>query len=116
MATAAPRTVLSLSIVSPCVMFFFDHPIGVVRLSIKQGTTHLRDKALAEHAGVTLALALSAHEIEVAAFVGLQNGLVEQMRVTAFGPVRRRDRLHRGTSLFQLGGIDQKIDAAFCDI
>src|SRR6185437_9411349 len=101
-ATAAPRTVLSLSIVSPSAMFFFDHPIGVVRLSIKPDTTHLRDRALADDTGVTLALAFPAHEIEVAAFVGLQNGLVEEMRVTAFGPLRRRHRLHRGTALFQL--------------
>ena len=47
---------------------------------------------------VTLTLALPAHKVEVAAFVGLQNGLVEQMRVSALGPVRRRRGLHRGTA------------------
>src|SRR5262249_40826513 len=32
-----------------------------------------------------LSLPLAAHEIEVAAFVGLQDGLVEQMRIAAAG-------------------------------
>src|SRR6267142_5033360 len=36
-----------------------------------------------------LLLPLGPHEIEIAAFVGLQDGLVEQMRVTALRPFRR---------------------------
>src|SRR5882762_8112748 len=52
-------------------------------------------------AGVPLPLPLSPHENQIGAFVGLQNGLVEQMRVTAFGPFRRRDRRQRRASLFK---------------
>src|SRR5258706_7259706 len=55
-----------------------------------------------------LPLALSPHEIEIAAFVRLQNRLVEQMRVAAPGPFRCRDRRQRGAALFQLGRINQK--------
>src|SRR5258708_39782997 len=40
-------------------------------------------------------LALAAHEIEIAAFVGLQDGLVDQSRSAAPVPFRRRDPIHR---------------------
>src|SRR3979490_332880 len=46
----------------------------------------------AEAVACRLPLPLAAHEIEIAAFVGLQDGLVEQMRVTALRPVRCRSR------------------------
>src|ERR1700688_3360892 len=59
---------------------------------------------------------LATHEIEVAAFVGLKKGLVEQMRVATFGPVRRGRQFQRRTALFKLSSIDQKIDASFGDI
>src|SRR5258708_37793732 len=63
-----------------------------------------------------LPLPSTSHEIEVAAFVGLQDGLVEQVRVTAPGPFRRCDRRERRAALFQFLVVDQKIDAAFGDI
>src|SRR5437879_8553045 len=63
-----------------------------------------------------LLLAPSPHEVEIAAFVGLQNGLVEEMRVAAPGPFRRGDGLERRTALVEFGGIDQEIDASLLDI
>src|SRR5258706_15331686 len=54
-----------------------------------------------------LPLPFSPHEIEIAAFVGLQDGLVEQVRVAALCPSRCRDRRQRGAALFQLGRINQ---------
>ena len=66
--------------------------------------------------GKTLPLPRAAHEVEVAAFIGLQDGLVEQMRVAALGPVRSYPRRQCGTAFFQLGCIDQQIDAALGDI
>src|ERR1700733_1678856 len=92
-ATNAANSLPRLAIVSPSPivlrLFFLDHPIGLVGMSIE-----LR----AESCFCRLALAgrhfpllsLGAHEIEIAAFIGLQNGLKEQMRVAAFGPFRRR--------------------------
>jgi hypothetical protein len=47
------------------------------------------------HPALLLLLPLAAHEIEIAAFVGLQDRLIEQMRVAAFGPIRRRDGSQR---------------------
>src|ERR1700724_4450115 len=61
-------------------------------------------------------LALAAHEIEVAAFISLQDGLVEQMRIAALGPFRRRRGWQRRAALFQFGGVDQEIDASLGDI
>src|SRR5258708_13092459 len=77
---------------------------------------------LKAHPGMTasgtapLPLPLAAHEVEVAAFVGLQNGLVEEMGVAAACPFRRRCRLERGASLVELGVIDQEIYAALFDL
>src|SRR6266480_884511 len=64
----------------------------------------------------TLPLPLAAHEIEIAAFVGLQDALVEQMRVAAFCPIHRRRGLKRRAALFELSGVDQQIDASVGDI
>src|ERR1700694_2018767 len=61
-------------------------------------------------------LALAAHEIKVAAFIGLQDGLVEQMRIAALGPFRRRRGWQRRAALLQFGGVDQEIDASLGDI
>src|SRR6266481_3556754 len=47
------------------------------------------------------------HEVEIAAFVGLQNGLVEEMCVAAARPFRDRHGLERRAALFQLCSIDQ---------
>src|ERR1700761_192905 len=63
-----------------------------------------------------LIASLAAHEIEVAALVGLQDGPVEQMRVAAFGPIRGPRKLQGGAALFEFGGIDQEIDASLGDI
>src|SRR5947209_12344970 len=63
-----------------------------------------------------LSLPPTSHEIEIAAFVGLQDGLVEQMRVAAPGPFGRRDGQKRRAPLFQFLGVDQKIDASLGDI
>jgi hypothetical protein len=41
--TATARMALSLFIVFPLCDVFFDHPIGIVGLSIEPGLTHLRD-------------------------------------------------------------------------
>src|SRR5438876_6829185 len=79
---------------------------------------HSRDP-LARNDGETsacVALPSAAHEIEIAALVGLQNGLVEQMRVAAPGPFGRRDGRKRRTALFQFLDVDQKIDASLADI
>src|SRR5260370_41049556 len=54
-----------------------------------------------------LPLPLRAHKVEIAAFVGLENGLVEQMRIAAFGPFRRRCRRECRAALLELGRIDQ---------
>src|SRR5258708_11225600 len=62
-----------------------------------------------------LPLPLRAHKVEIAAFVGLENGLVEQMRIAAFGPVRRHLPRKRGTGFFQLRGADQQINASVGD-
>src|ERR1700754_2466082 len=66
--------------------------------------------------GKTLPLPLGAHEIEITAFVGLQDGLVEQMRVAALRPFRGRHGRQCRTALFKLGRVDQKVDASFCDV
>src|SRR5258707_5565408 len=58
-----------------------------------------------------LPLPLAAHKIEIAAFVGLQDGYVEQVRVAAPGPSRRRGGRQRRAPLFQLSGVDQEGDA-----
>src|SRR5260221_11651324 len=77
---------------------------------------------LKAHPGMTasgtapLPLPFAAHEVEVAAFVGLQNGLVEEMGVAAACPFGRRCRLERGASLVGLGVIGQEIDAALFDL
>src|SRR5256885_7811787 len=63
-----------------------------------------------------LSLPFAAHEIEIATFVGLQNGLVEQMRVSALGPFGRLRRRQCGAAFFELGIVDQQIDAALGDI
>src|SRR5712672_4100085 len=65
---------------------------------------------------MSLPLPPTPHKIEIAAFVGLQNGLVEQMRVAAPGPFRRRERRQRRAAFFDLGRVDQKIDASFGDV
>src|SRR4051812_41427458 len=57
---------------------FSHYPVCGLQLSIIQYCSARRS-----------VLALPAHEIEIAAFVGLQNRLVEQMRIAAFGPTRR---------------------------
>ena len=62
-----------------------------------------------------LPLSSGAHEIEVAALVGLQNGFVEQVGVAALRPIRRR-QLQRRTAPLKLGVIDQQVDAAPSDI
>src|SRR5665213_62049 len=49
-----------------------------------------------------LTLPLGAHEIEIAAFVGLQNRFVEQMSVAAARPFRRRRRRQHGAAFLQL--------------
>src|ERR1700694_1212580 len=59
-----------------------------------------------------LPLPLAAHEIEIAAFVRLQDGFVEQMRVAAPGPFRCRRGGKRRAPFFQLGNVDQQIDAS----
>src|SRR5260221_547695 len=56
-----------------------------------------------------LSLSFAAHEIEIAAFVGLQNGLVEQMRVAALRPFGRLRRHQCGAAFFELGIVDQEI-------
>src|SRR5690242_1846229 len=63
-----------------------------------------------------LPLALPAHKVEVAAFIGLQNRLVEQVRVAASGPFGRDSRHQRRAALRKLRFVDQQIDAAFRDI
>src|SRR4051812_13545027 len=63
-----------------------------------------------------LVLPLPAHEIEIATFVGLQNRLVEQMRVAAPGPIGRNGWCKRRVAFLQFGSIDQEIDAAVRDI
>ena len=63
-----------------------------------------------------LSLSLAAHEIEVAALVGLQDGLIEQMRVAAPRPLRCFGGRQRGSALVKFGGIDKKIDASPRDI
>src|SRR5216117_3048787 len=60
--------------------------------------------------------ALPTHEIEVATFVGLQNRLVEQVRVAAPGPFGRNRRCKRRAALRKLRRVDQEIDAALRDI
>src|SRR5258708_9828398 len=56
-----------------------------------------------------LPLPLAAHKIEIAAFVGLQDRLVEQVRVAAPGPSRRRGGRHRRAPLFHLGGVPHEV-------
>ena len=58
-----------------------------------------------------LSLSPGAHEIEIAAFIGLQNGFIEQVGVAALRPIRRR-QLQRRTAPLKLGVIDQEVDAA----
>src|SRR5882762_8780622 len=66
--------------------------------------------------GGSLPLALAAHEVEVAAFVGLQDRLVEEMRVATRRPFGRGLRPQRSAALVELGIIDQQIDAALFDV
>src|SRR5271163_2769031 len=80
----------------PPVLILFDHPIAVAGLSIEhQAKTQCAARLSSDvnkvaapardgtRRGPRLPLALAAHEVEVATFVGLQDGLVEEMRVTA---------------------------------
>src|SRR5882757_3773117 len=94
-----------------------------VRRGLSASSQHLRILD-ARFAGMTkllrsscsLSLSFAAHEIEIAAFVGLQNGLVEQMRVTALGPIGRYSRRQCGAAFFELRIVDQEIDAALGDV
>ena len=121
-AAATAARILSMAHRLPLLCIFFDHPIGVVRMSIKhKGCANAAARGLPPHcegtrarslrctlatpgrlsllgccfraarideSGVArLPLALAAHEIEIAAFVGLQDGLVEQMRIAALRPI-----------------------------
>src|SRR5258706_16341641 len=49
-----------------------------------------------------LPLPFSPHEIEIAAFIGLQDGLIKQVSVAALCPFRCNDRRQRREALFHL--------------
>src|SRR6516164_1374819 len=87
---------------------FFDHPIAPVGMSIKP-------RAKTKIAGL-LPLPFRTQKIEVATFVCLQDGLIEEMGIAAVRPWRSGHWLERRAAPFQFGFIDQKVDAAPFDI
>src|SRR5712692_10212251 len=98
-----------------------DDPVRRAVSALSQAAAITGCPACAGHDGCfvgskTLPLPPAAHEIEIAAFVGLQDGLVEQMRVAAPGPLRRRHGRKRRAAFFQFLGIDQNIDRSLGDI
>src|SRR5436190_413351 len=62
------------------------------------------------------ALPLRGHEVEVAALIGLENRLIEQVRVAALSPVRRLLWRQQPPPPHQLGVIDQQADAPIGDV
>src|SRR4051812_12508991 len=100
-ARTAPRSLLQPAMVSPPRMFSFIIPSGSFECqsNIRQRSC---EETRSSHRLCRLPLPRAAHEVEVAAFVGLQDRLVEKMRVAAFGPVRRCRRRERGATLLKL--------------
>src|SRR3954467_8720788 len=104
-AAAAPTMLLSVFIVSPCDIFLLIIPSRSFDCQSNKAQRICENESCKRHHPLTrttqsfcssstkgdpLSLPLATHEIEIAAFVGLQDRLVEQMGVAALGPVRRR--------------------------
>src|SRR5439155_6423963 len=93
----APSNILSLLIVFPSLWFVCPFADAVLLWIARRPS---------------LSFSVFAHEIEVAAFVGLQDRVVEQPGVAAPGPLGIAGGLERRMALLQLGLVDQEFDAA----